>query len=49
MEIILVFPVMTIDHLLYNDPIAVVVMRVGHEFHETCHSVTFYDVKKDSK
>ena len=22
---------------------------VGHEFHETCHSVTFYFMKKDSK
>ena len=23
--------------------------RVYHEFHETCHSVTFYFKKKDSK
>ena len=23
--------------------------RTNHEFHETCHSVTFYFIKKDSK
>ena len=24
-------------------------LQAGHEFHETCHSVTFYFMKKDSK
>ena len=23
--------------------------HIGHEFNETCHSVTFYSTKKDSK
>ena len=25
------------------------VIRVTHKFHETCHSVSFYFIKKDSK
>ena len=30
-------------------PRLMLLVVMGHEFHETCHSVTFYFVKKDSK
>ena len=29
--------------------IVVLVLVTGHEFHENCHSVTFYFMKKDSR